>query len=145
MRVEVRSQSFDPWAELARYQDEASELHGRFGATAVFVGTMRDFNEGDVVHGMTLEHYPGMTERYLGDISRTAAERWELLDSFIVHRVGELNPNDPIVLVAVWSAHRADAFDASRYLMEELKSRAPFWKKERLEQGSRWVEHNTPG
>ena len=145
MRVEVRSQSFDPCVELARYQGEATALHGRFGATAVFVGTMRDFSEGEAVQGMTLEHYPGMTERYLEQISHTAAERWDLLDSLIVHRVGELNPNDPIVLVAVWSAHRADAFDASRYLMEELKSRAPFWKKEQLEQGSRWVEHNTPG
>lgn len=146
MKVEVRSEPFEPWAELARYQTAAQELHGRFGATAAFVGTMRDFNEGDTVQGMTLEHYPGMTERYLEEISRTAAQRWDVLDSLILHRVGQLSPNDPIVLVAVWSAHRADAFDACRYLMEELKSRAPFWKKEELEAGrSRWVEHNTPG
>ena len=146
MKVEVHSEPFDPWAELARYQAGAQELHGQFGATAAFVGTMRDFNEGDAVQGMTLEHYPGMTERYLEEISRTAAQRWGVLDSLILHRVGELRPNDPIVLVAVWSAHRADAFEACRYLMEELKSRAPFWKKEELEAGrSRWVEHNTPG
>ena len=117
----------------------------RAGATAVFVGTMRDLNEGDTVHGMLLEHYPGMTEKYLEKISRAAVERWNLLDSLIVHRVGELLPGEPIVLVAVWSAHRKEAFEASRWLMEELKSKAPFWKKERLAEGSRWVEHNTPG
>jgi len=79
---------------------------GHHGATAAFVGTMRDFNEGDAVHGMTLEHYPGMTEKFLEQISRSAAERWQLLDTLILHRVGTLQPNDPIVLVAVWSAHR---------------------------------------
>lgn len=145
MKVQVYSQPFDPWGELARYQAAATGMHGRFGATAAFVGTMRDFNEGDSVLGMTLEHYPGMTERYLEGIGQTASERWDLIDTLILHRVGELSPNDPIVLVAVWSAHRADAFAACRHLMEELKSRAPFWKKEQLEQGSRWVEHNTPG
>jgi len=145
MKVEVHTQPFEPWAELARYQEQTEQLHGQYGATAAFVGTMRDFNEGDAVQGMTLEHYPGMTERYLEEISAKAAQQWELLDSLILHRVGELSPNDPIVLVAVWSAHRGDAFAACRYLMEELKSRAPFWKKERLETGSRWVEHNTPG
>ncbi|HHJ15457.1 MAG TPA: molybdenum cofactor biosynthesis protein MoaE [Gammaproteobacteria bacterium] len=118
---------------------------GSVGATAVFVGTMRDLNEGDAVQGMLLEHYPGMTERYLEKISQAAAGRWNLIDSLIVHRVGELLPGEPIVLVAVWSAHRKEAFEASRWLMEELKSKAPFWKKERLAEGSRWVEHNTPG
>jgi molybdopterin synthase catalytic subunit len=94
---------------------------------------------------MVLEHYPGMTESYLEKISREAGRRWALMDSLIVHRVGELLPGEPIVLVAVWSAHRKAAFEASRYLMEELKSKAPFWKKEQLEQGNRWVERNTPG
>lgn len=144
MKVAVLSQAFDPWTTVAAYQgDEA--FPGGFGATAVFVGTMRDFNEGDCVRAMTLEHYPGMTEQYLERIAREACERWSLIDALIVHRVGELLPNDPIVLVAVWSAHRAAAFEASRFLMEELKSRAPFWKKETLAEGSRWVEHNTPG
>ena len=106
---------------------------------------MRDFNEGDAVQEMFLEHYPGMTERYLEKICADAAARWDLLDTLIVHRVGELHPTDPIVLVAVWSAHRKDAFEANRWLMEALKSRAPFWKKEQLKEGSRWVEHNTPG
>lgn len=118
---------------------------GQYGATAVFVGTMRDFNEGDDVKGMELEHYPGMTENYLKTLSQEASKRWSIIDSLIIHRVGELQPNDPIVLVAVWSAHRKDAFEASRYLMEELKSRAPFWKKEFLADGHRWVEQNTPG
>lgn len=145
MFVEVLSEPFDPWRRLQDYQAERLDA-GRYGATAVFVGTMRDLHAGDTVQGMTLEHYPGMTEKYLEQISREAAERWRLLDSLILHRVGELAPNEPIVLVAVWSAHRKDAFEASRWLMEELKSRAPFWKKERLHAGGeRWVEKNTPG
>ena len=144
MSVAIRTSPFEPFVELQAYQDKMNSA-GRYGATAVFVGTMRDFNEGDDVKGMLLEHYPGMTENYLQEISRQATQNWSLLDSLIIHRVGELKPNDPIVLVAVWSAHRKDAFEASRFLMEELKSRAPFWKKEFLEHGHRWVEHNTPG
>jgi molybdopterin synthase catalytic subunit len=146
MTVEIREQAFNPWQLLQEYEAARRETHsGRFGATAVFIGTMRDFNEGDAVTAMTLEHYPGMTESYLQTISVEAAQRWDLLDSLIVHRVGDISPADAIVLVAVWSAHRADAFDASRYLMEELKSRAPFWKKEQLTEGEqRWVEKNTP-
>ena len=142
MHVEVLNTPFDPWQRLSAYQTTRL-VAGQHGATAAFVGTMRDFNEGDAVRGMTLEHYPGMTEKFLEQISRTAAERWQVLDTLILHRVGELHPNDPIVLVAVWSAHRKDAFEASRWLMEELKSRAPFWKKEQLAEGERWVEKNT--
>lgn len=145
MHVELRTSGFDPWAEVQRYQDTALGGAGKYGATSVFVGTMRDFNEGDTVRAMTLEHYPGMTEKHLRHISEEAARRWDILDSFIIHRIGAVHPNDPIVLVAVWSAHRAAAFEACRYLMEELKSRAPFWKKEELEQGVRWVEKNTQG
>lgn len=145
MHVELRASGFDPWAEVQRYQDTVLGGAGKYGATAVFVGTMRDFNESDTVQSMTLEHYPGMTEKHLRHISEEAARRWDILDSFIIHRIGSVHPNDPIVLVAVWSAHRAAAFEACRYLMEELKSRAPFWKKEELEDGTRWVEKNTPG
>lgn len=94
---------------------------------------------------MTLEHYPGMTEKELERIVEEARENWSLLDELIIHRVGELLPNDPIVLVAVWSAHRKDAFEACRHIMEALKSRAPFWKKEQLDSSSRWVEKNTDG
>jgi len=144
MRVEVRERGFDPWSELTDHQQGVG-FAGQFGATAVFVGTMRDMNEGDAVRSMTLEHYPGMTERHLDGLARGAAERWDLLDALILHRVGVVRPSDPIVLVAVWSTHRAAAFDACRHIMEELKSRAPFWKKESLERGERWVEHNTPG
>lgn len=144
MRVELRDSPFDPWDELSLYQEVTLGAEGKFGATASFVGTMRDFNEGDTVQGMKLEHYPGMTEKHLERISAEANERWDVLDTLIIHRVGELEPNEPIVLIAVWSAHRGPAFDACRYLIEELKSRAPFWKKEALEDEARWVEHNTP-
>ena len=145
MTVEIREQGFDPYREVSNYQQRVLDAAGKYGATAVFVGSMRDINEGDVVQTMTLEHYPGMTERYLQKISQEAEQRWDIIDSLIIHRVGELQPDEPIVLVAVWSAHRAAAFEASRFLMEELKSRAPFWKKEVLPTGSRWVEKNTPG
>ena len=142
MLIEIKDTSFEPYQRLLEYQEEAG-FAGKYGATAVFVGSMREFNQGDDVSAMTLEHYPGMTEKYLQKISEEAATKWDILDSLIVHRVGEMLPNDPIVLVAVWSAHRAAAFDASRYLMEELKSRAPFWKKESLKEDTRWVEKNT--
>ena len=144
MTIEIRAQQFAPYAELERYQQQL-DIAGKYGATAVFVGSMRDFNDGDSISVMELEHYPGMTEKYLEKISAEAAERCQILDSLIIHRVGKVQPNDPIVLVAVWSAHRKDAFEASRYLMEELKSRAPFWKKESLQTESRWVEKNTAG
>jgi len=144
MHIEIRSEAFEPYTEVQNYQHKL-EAAGQFGATAVFVGTMRDFSAGDNVNAMRLEHYPGMTEKHLQTISAEAATRWQLIDSLIIHRVGDLFPNDPIVLVAAWSAHRKDAFEASRYLMEELKSRAPFWKKEQLQGGERWVEKNTSG
>lgn len=142
MLIEIKDTPFEPYQRLLDYQAEA-DFAGKYGATAVFVGSMREFNQGDNVEAMLLEHYPGMTEKYLQKISEEAASKWDILDSLIVHRVGEMHPNDPIVLVAVWSAHRAAAFDASRYLMEELKSRAPFWKKESLQEDTRWIEKNT--
>jgi len=94
---------------------------------------------------MTLEHYPGMTERHLETICAEATARWGLLDTLVIHRVGLVLPGDPIVLVAAWSAHRAEAFTACRHIMEDLKSRAPFWKKETTAQGERWVARNTSG
>lgn len=145
MRIEVRAQAFDPWVEIGRYQTGVLSQQSRYGATAVFVGTMRDVNEAAAVHAMTLEHYPGMTERHLQRITEEAMGRWDIIDILILHRVGELRPGDPIVLIAVWSAHRAEAFEACRFLIEDLKSRAPFWKKERLDAGFRWVEKSTPG
>jgi len=115
------------------------------GAVVSFTGLVRDASHGQAVRAMTLEHYPGMTERHLEEICADAHARWELLEVLVIHRVGELAPGDPIVLVAVWSAHRAAAFEASRFIMEDLKSRAPFWKKELLSDGHRRVAENTPG
>jgi len=145
VKVELRNTPFDPLLELGFYQSGSSELQGRYGATAIFIGTMRDHNEQTAVSRMTLEHYPGMTERHLRRIVEAAGREWPLLDALVLHRVGELRPDDPIVLVAVWSAHRAAAFAACRFIMEELKSKAPFWKREDTPEGGRWVEHNTPG
>lgn len=144
MSIKVCETGFDPYTELRRYQEELENVRGKYGATLTFVGTMRDFNEDETVHAMTLEHYPGMTEKHLERIVAEAKQRWEIVDALIVHRVGALVPNEPIVLVAVWSAHRAAAFEAGRYLIEELKSRAPFWKKESRSESDRWIEHNTP-
>lgn len=144
MYIEVRKTPFDPWQTLGEYQKDRFAGEGEYGATAIFVGTMRDVNEGDRVRSMTLEHYSGMTEAYLEKISQEAAQRWPILDTLVVHRVGDLAPSDPIVLVAVWSAHRAAAFDACRFLIDQLKSQAPFWKKETLKSGkARWVDKNT--
>jgi len=146
MKIQLHPDSFNPWQELQDYQQQRlSKQQGEFGATASFVGTMRDFNEGDQVSAMTLEYYPGMTEKQLGKIADDAQQRWELIDVLIEHRVGEIKPGQPIVLVAVWSIHRGNAFDACRFVMEELKHHAPFWKKEVLEEQSRWVESNTDG
>ena len=144
MTVQLRDVNFDPREELAAYQQGVLGQRGKYGAVVSFVGTMRDFNDGRAVQAMTLEHYPGMTEKNLQRICAEARRQWDILDALIVHRVGEVRPNDPIVLVAVWSAHRAAAFDACRYLIEELKTRAPFWKKEQWHETARWVEHNTP-
>ncbi len=146
MHIAINSEPFDPWQVLNDYQNEKSELQGKYGATAVFVGTMRDFNEGDDVSEMFLEHYPGMTEHHLENICSQATGEYQLLDSLVVHRVGVIQPNDPIVLVAVWTAHRKQAFEACREIMEDLKSKAPFWKKEQLNDGqNRWVGKNTKG
>lgn len=144
--IELSAAPLEPWRRLAEHERQRAELAGRYGATGVFVGTMRDVNEDDAVVAMHLEHYPGMTERHLGAICAEAERRWSLLDILVVHRIGEVRPNDPIVLVAAWSAHRRDAFEASRFIMEDLKSKAPFWKKEQLaDGGERWVEKNSPG
>jgi molybdopterin synthase catalytic subunit len=145
MKIEIREAPFDPWAEVAAHQGALAAQRGRFGACAVFVGSMRDLNEGEAVRAMRLEHYPGMTERHLRAIVGEAEQRWPIQEALVIHRVGELRPGDPIVLVAVWSAHRKAAYEANRFIMEDLKSRAPFWKKETLAAGHRWVAANTPG
>lgn len=146
MEIRICAEAFDPWCEIQSYQKSLSHLTGKIGATDIFIGTMRDFNEGDEVRGMSLEHYPGMTEKQLQKIVAEAAANWPVLDALVLHRVGEIYPDDAIVLVTVWTSHRGDAFDACRFIMEALKSKAPFWKKELLRSGdSRWVEKNTDG
>ena len=146
MNIVIDSAPFDPWKVLSEYQKNMTKLDGQYGATAVFVGTMREFTAVDTVSEMFLEHYPGMTERHLENICLQAAGEYQLMESLVVHRVGAIKPNDPIVLVAVWSAHRKQAFEACREIMEDLKSKAPFWKKEQLNDGeNRWVEKNTKG
>ncbi|TXL01541.1 molybdopterin converting factor [Methylococcaceae bacterium HT1] len=144
--IKIVSSELDPFMEVPLYQKQQQTLAGKYGATNLFIGTMRDFNEGDSVKGMTLEHYPGMTEKQLELVVAKAEKQWSLLDSLVIHRVGDVYPDEVLVLVAIWSVHRGDAFDASRYIMEELKSNVPFWKKEILaDDNSRWVAKNTDG
>jgi molybdopterin synthase catalytic subunit len=144
MTVRISATPFDPLQELVSVQTGMRALHGKIGATAIFIGTMRDFNENDDVQAMTLEHYPGMTERQLEATLAQCRQQWPILDALVIHRVGRVLPGDTLVLIAVWSAHRSAAFDACREIIEALKARAPFWKKEVLADGERWVGHNTP-
>jgi len=136
--------TFDPWQEIQQHQSQ-SNLDKQFGATATFLGSMRDFNDDADVSEMVLEHYPEMTARYLDKLEQEARQKWPLLDCLIIHRVGQILPADSIVLIACWSAHRRAALDATSWLIEELKQRAPFWKKETRKEGTRWVEKNTDG
>lgn len=132
----------DLLSTLQAYQKDNCQA-GSYGAMASFIGSMRDFNAGDTVSLMTLEYYPEMTQHYLDELCQQSIDRWQLVDALIIHRYGDLQPGDDIVLVACWSAHRAQAFDACRQMMELLKSEAPFWKKEITDQGERWV-HDAP-
>ncbi len=142
MTVVVQENSFEPGQVVAEFQDSLPK--GKHGGVVSFVGTMRDFNDGEDVVSMSLQHYPGMTEKHIEDVCSEAAERWDIIDSLVVHRYGDMFPNDAIVLVAVWSAHRANAFDACRFIINYLKERAPFWKCETTPEGEkRWVEHNS--
>lgn len=136
MPVRVQTQDFDLGAEVAALRADQSQV----GAVAAFVGTVRDMNDGAGVTGMELEHYPGMTEKALEDIVAQAKARWGIVDALVIHRVGPLKPLDQIVLVAVTSAHRGEAFAACEFIMDYLKTQAPFWKKEQTSQGARWVD-----
>lgn len=136
MTVRVQEADFDVGAELAALR--AGDA--RVGALASFVGLVRDVNDGANVSGMTLEHYPGMTEKALGEIVADAKGRWDIYDALVIHRVGPLKPCDQIVLVAVTSAHRGESFAACEFIMDYLKTRAPFWKKEATPDGGRWVD-----
>ncbi|MEY4767427.1 MAG: hypothetical protein RL637_66 [Pseudomonadota bacterium] len=138
--IQIIDQALDPWAEIQHYQHSQPQMDGQFGATAIFVGTMRDFNQGDNVSSLFLEYYPLMTEKQLAMIETQARQQWSVLDILMIHRVGEILPNQPIVLVAVWSIHRHDSLEACRFLIDSLKTQAPFWKQERLPSNQyRWV------
>ncbi|HSN19128.1 MAG TPA: molybdopterin synthase catalytic subunit MoaE [Usitatibacter sp.] len=134
--VRVQEQDFDTGRELEALTRGRVDV----GAVASFVGLVRDANDGHEIRAMTLEHYPGMTEKALEEICREAHSRWSLIDTLVIHRVGPLGPGDRIVLVAVSSAHRGEAFAACEFIMDYLKTRAPFWKREATAQGERWVE-----
>jgi molybdopterin synthase catalytic subunit len=135
--IRVQTEDFDAGAELERLR---SSNKGQAGAVVSFTGLVRDLNAGDTVMQMTLEHYPGMTEKALANIEQAANERWELTATVIIHRVGPLSPNDNIVFVAAASRHRKQAFRACEYMIDTLKTEAPFWKKETLSDRTRWVE-----
>ena len=139
MPVRIQTEDFDVGAEIAALRRGDPTI----GAVASFVGVVRDRNDGDSVARMTLEHYPGMTEKAIEAIVVEAKSRWDIIDVTVIHRIGELEPTDQIVLVVVTGGHRGNAFAACEFIMDYLKTRAPFWKKEETPQGSRWVEART--
>jgi molybdopterin synthase catalytic subunit len=134
--IRIQEQDFDLSTEVKRLR----ENDARVGAIVTFVGAVRDMNDGSEVKGMTLEHYPGMTEKSLEEIIKLARGRWDFYKTLVIHRVGPLLPEDQIVLVAVTSAHRGEAFAACEFMMDYLKTAAPFWKKEETPAGSKWVD-----
>jgi molybdopterin synthase catalytic subunit len=136
MPIRVQSEDFDAGAEIARMRKADPTI----GAVAAFIGQVRDVNDGDTVHALTLEHYPGMTEKALADIVARAKARWNFHDALVIHRIGTLKPLDQIVLVVVTGGHRGACFAACEYIMDYLKTEAPFWKKEATPEGTRWVE-----
>jgi molybdopterin synthase catalytic subunit len=136
--VTVRVQAAD--FDVAHEIDALRAGDARVGAVASFIGTVRDVNDAATVSTLMLEHYPGMTEKALTAIVDEAKARFDILDALVIHRIGELRPTDQIVLVVVTGAHREAAFDACRFLMDYLKTRAPFWKKEQTPDGARWVD-----
>jgi molybdopterin synthase catalytic subunit len=136
MPVRVQTTEFDLSEEVRRLRTGRPEV----GAVVTFVGTVRDINDGASIAEMELEHYPGMTEKALEDIVARAKARWQLIDALVVHRVGPMRPEEQIVLVVTLSAHRGEAFAACEFIMDYLKTEAPFWKKEQTPEGARWVD-----
>ena len=136
MAVRVQTEDFDVGREIALLRQGNPQI----GAVASFIGVVRDVNDGSAVAEMTLEHYPGMTEKSIDAIIGQAKARWDIFDALVIHRIGRLAPTDQIVLVVVTGAHRGDAFAACEFIMDYLKTSAPFWKKEQTPQGARWVE-----
>ena len=143
MKIEIISEKFDPWELLVEYKRNELQNNPKIGASSVFLGTMRDFNDDEDIDSMELEHYPGMTEKYLSNIVTKAIKKFNIIDGLVIHRVGLLFPTDPIVLVVTWSERRDNAFNATREIMESLKEQAPFWKKESTDNGFRWVKPKT--
>jgi molybdopterin synthase catalytic subunit len=135
-RVRIQTEDFDLADEVSRLRAGNAGV----GGVVTFVGTVRDLNEGAHVAAMELEHYPGMTEQSIERIIDQAQERWPIFDALVIHRVGPLLPRDQIVLVAVTSAHRGEAFAACEFIIDYLKTEAPFWKKEQTPDGARWVD-----
>ncbi|MBU3670402.1 MAG: molybdopterin synthase catalytic subunit MoaE [Polynucleobacter sp.] len=136
MPIRIQEKDFDISAEIAALR----KGDARVGAVASFLGTVRDMNDGSQVKEMALEHYPGMTEKALEEIASQAKARWDIYDTLVIHRIGPLLPEDQIVLVVVTSAHRGEAFAACEFIMDYLKTAAPFWKKENTAEGARWVD-----
>jgi molybdopterin synthase catalytic subunit len=136
MSIRIQEKDFDISAEIAALRKDDP----RVGAVVTFLGAVRDMNEGSQVKGMTLEHYPGMTEKALQEILDQAKARWDIYQTLVIHRIGPLLPEDQIVLVVVTSAHRGEAFAACEFIMDYLKTAAPFWKKEDTPEGERWVD-----
>jgi len=136
MAYRVQAEDFDLGAEVAALRKGRSDI----GAVVAFAGLVRDLAGGVPITSMELEHYPGMTEAALADIEQQARSRWSLQDALIIHRFGKLAPGDQIVLVVTAAPHRQDAFAAAEFIMDYLKSRAPFWKKETTAQGGHWVD-----
>ena len=143
-QVEILDQPYDAFDKIQVYHTNLSRE--KSGALSLFVGTMRDFNQDKKVQSLWLEHYPQMTQKYIVEQLAKMYRRYHINDIRIVHRVGKVYPRDTIVVVAVWAAHRSDAMAANHYLVEQLKSKAPFWKQEKfVDQSTQWVSTNTPG
>jgi molybdopterin synthase catalytic subunit len=136
LTVRIQREDFDAGAEIARMRADDA----RIGAVASFIGVARDRNDGTAVSALTLEHYPGMTEKAIGAIVARAKARWAVFEILVIHRIGELKPLEQIVLVVVTSSHRGDAFAACEFVMDYLKTEAPFWMKEATPEGERWVD-----
>ena len=145
MKVIILDKAFKPLEFLSDYKKSTREIASNVSAESLFIGTMRDNNLKNKILSMRLEYYPEMTQKHIEKICESAKKRWPIVDALVVHRVGEILPGEAIVMVVVWAEHRRESYEANRYIMEDLKHNAPFWKREMLENGEqRWVKENTP-
>ena len=140
MKIEIITEQFDPWQLLVDYKKNQLQNDSKIGASSIFLGTMRDFNDDEDIKSMELEHYPGMTEKEVSKIIDEADERWDIIAATVIHRIGHLAPGDEIVFVGVSSQHRSDAFQACEFIMDYLKTKATIWKKETIVEGERWLK-----